>query len=1147
MKNRRITIHIFLLCILVIFIFSGCNTTNNNFTGFSLQFIAKEYYPVGDPIAIQINEQNGSPELYNIYQKTDSTQYIHIQTIKKSAPKSFTLEFTEEGSFFVKVIPVLGGVERADYEEINLNVLEAWKFDLQDFHIKNNIIDLYHNVTGMPNSYNIDQDTDIAYVPEYASQEQRRLQYDLQSREDIVIQENAQREHILTATKYVEGQDPFILPIKARENTQIRKNIYFRINNSRTKKDLTRIFVGYTHKKFYVDEWISLQPMAYAGMEEAEGYIIAKKVGAGYQELSTQSAEVREVKHYGMKFYDIKATQTAEDYMELRIYAVKNGTKSNVYTDIDINLSQKPITPTTINLIAEHRTLLLNQEYTIAYTVSPNNAYDKSVYLEVLDDDDECIEINDDGAVKALAPTNNDITIKVISTSDSEIYAYFTVRVIDKNEDYFNLTHDNALTQTIGDITDIEFSIGTDVDSVEWQLDDETVGEGNSFVYSYKPDSQQFYSAHQQMITAKIHWDEEDIYIEREVTLNSLFDFDLHTSYAIGAQVDFAYDILLEDYNGANISVRWRILTKDGVVVTENAGNYYIFEQQNSYQIHALFTVNGSPLESKYSHFISIEDGLSHEIYNVNTNGYYDSFNNCYGPLITWSNLPFGTEVTLQIVKGNQTMEYSTLDTQYSDSFSSRGFMIPYSYCTLSDSFEYRIKTSLSNRYTPFFSYDANDIKNEHYELLKDIPSSICDCPNFLNGYITNVYDLSKLISYLQIFKGNDTVKLDLYFALDFEDIRADYEKFEEIAGDSNDAVISNVTKLIKAASSAYGIGHSLSMNIIKKSNDIVEVTFNDYEVLQPMLTQGGKNSATPKIIYDHQYPNTRGLNNEDFPICNNTDTVSVSTSNELFLAASWGMQPIPIADSPAELVYNKAKEVLNTIIDDSMSDTQKALAIYEYLCLEIRYDKELYDEYLNNTAENVETNKSFYLEGVFLDKTAVCDGISKAFVLLTAMENISSIRVSGKAANTNSTPQSHAWNMVMLEGSWHYVDATWGRMEFTKDNDDTEYIGINHYYFSTPEEDLSSHIAIGQIPLSSKQRIMYYFTDNQLYFENEETLDAMITSIEFADDLFLTFVLVYADANDDLIAYIQDKFSTYQQYGVVTYGNIVVVILYYA
>lgn len=191
--------------------------------------------------------------------------------------------------------------------------------------------------------------------------------------------------------------------------------------------------------------------------------------------------------------------------------------------------------------------------------------------------------------------------------------------------------------------------------------------------------------------------------------------------------------------------------------------------------------------------------------------------------------------------------------------------------------------------------------------------------------------------------------------------------------------------------------------------------------------------------------PNSRGEAFNAFYIESLTDSYKVSTSNQLFFVLEHGLKPSPIQGTKAELIYEKAKEVLRVIIDDGMTDYEKSQAIYQWISREITYD---YDVAFQ-TQEWVNYN-DFYLEGVFLDKVAVCDGISKAYVVLCQMEGIPCVRVTGMYNEEEKEPSGHAWNKVKIENQWYVVDATWGNTGINKTN---EFLNMQHFLISDTDK----------------------------------------------------------------------------------------------
>ena len=147
-----------------------------------------------------------------------------------------------------------------------------------------------------------------------------------------------------------------------------------------------------------------------------------------------------------------------------------------------------------------------------------------------------------------------------------------------------------------------------------------------------------------------------------------------------------------------------------------------------------------------------------------------------------------------------------------------------------------------------------------------------------------------------------------------------------------------------------------------------------------------------------------------------------ISTSNQLIYLVEHGYQPQFKEGSKAEIAYEKAKEVLNSIIGADFTDYQKVVAIFDYLALNVQYD---------HAATLLTTNEwgkydAFTLEGVFNNKKAVCDGIAKAFSLMCNMEGIPCVRVSGN---------EHAWCRVKINNRWTVIDPTHGNTQIDNTN----------------------------------------------------------------------------------------------------------------
>lgn len=146
-----------------------------------------------------------------------------------------------------------------------------------------------------------------------------------------------------------------------------------------------------------------------------------------------------------------------------------------------------------------------------------------------------------------------------------------------------------------------------------------------------------------------------------------------------------------------------------------------------------------------------------------------------------------------------------------------------------------------------------------------------------------------------------------------------------------------------------------------------------------------------------------------------------------------------------AEQQYVAVSAIADEIIAEDMSEIEKVRAIHDWLIHNVKYD---YVGVENNIIPAVEHK----LEGVLVERTAVCDGYAKAFRALCEKAGMSCFLIYG----TGASGISHAWNVVKVDGKWYQIDTTW---------DDTEanarkLLDTYYEYFLLSDEKMSeTHI----------------------------------------------------------------------------------------
>ena len=111
-------------------------------------------------------------------------------------------------------------------------------------------------------------------------------------------------------------------------------------------------------------------------------------------------------------------------------------------------------------------------------------------------------------------------------------------------------------------------------------------------------------------------------------------------------------------------------------------------------------------------------------------------------------------------------------------------------------------------------------------------------------------------------------------------------------------------------------------------------------------------------------------------------------------------------------------------------------------------YDKLkcLHDE-LINLVKYKKSKRDQEIRSVFLDKETVCNGYAEAFVYLCKQCNINCAYARGTSLN-----ESHAWNIVEIDGKYCWIDITWDDSESIEDSREQ----LNYVYFCVPDERFS-------------------------------------------------------------------------------------------
>lgn len=419
-----------------------------------------------------------------------------------------------------------------------------------------------------------------------------------------------------------------------------------------------------------------------------------------------------------------------------------------------------------------------------------------------------------------------------------------------------------------------------------------------------------------------------------------------------------------------------------------------------------------------------------------------------YLPYITWKGLPYThDEMAIEVRKqvGADYTIQTLLLSQNPQMYDGHGIFIPEDVARLDENFAVRIK---GDRYgwTNWYEYTSRLAINQ-YSYFDVVYQN-------QNRYISNVEDLAWLLNELVIFRplpedlpagmarwgaiGEEGFAGKIVYTFDFyspyrltqaESIyyRESDNLYEE---NSNKKVFSDMF-IVALHTYAETTPVSLSVDTATPTGEY-KVSFAFPNLVQTFKTK--EEPATPKLNND-LFNKTGAEPSATLPIDLLTER-SVSTTNQLFLAAITGYKPVPVVGSAAEKAYKVARYIIKNNITVNMTDEEKVLAIYDFITKNTSYDYELATH--NDVAEDpISSYDGFQIEGVFKGDfnsagdvvglfagKGVCDGISKATSLLLSMLGFANTRQVG---NDISSGVAHVWNLLLVDGKYYVVDATWG------------------------------------------------------------------------------------------------------------------------
>jgi len=210
-----------------------------------------------------------------------------------------------------------------------------------------------------------------------------------------------------------------------------------------------------------------------------------------------------------------------------------------------------------------------------------------------------------------------------------------------------------------------------------------------------------------------------------------------------------------------------------------------------------------------------------------------------------------------------------------------------------------------------------------------------------------------------------------------------------------------------------------------------------------------------------------------------NVKTINFLNESYTYVEFEYDVKNQKERDRKDKELKNAIQQLLYECITPDMTDMEKEIAIHDELVKSVKYY-----EYENIDDVPHEMHTSY---AALVKKEAVCDGISKAMMLLLDEVGVETIVVFGAI---DETP--HAWNIVNVEGEYYHLDATSDTIKMDSD----KY--VTHNYFNLTDKELfETHILYKDFNMPKCTENNYnYYKYNGYYVLYEESMRTKMAKI---------------------------------------------------
>lgn len=301
--------------------------------------------------------------------------------------------------------------------------------------------------------------------------------------------------------------------------------------------------------------------------------------------------------------------------------------------------------------------------------------------------------------------------------------------------------------------------------------------------------------------------------------------------------------------------------------------------------------------------------------------------------------------------------------------------------------------------------------------------------------------------------------------------------------------------------------------------------------------------SDSMKVVYGEVYDSimTRQESEVSTLLTDNLDIAFQCVLNdfpEIFYVSGYHYTEHTRATETVRLVFSPDFE----LSEEEVEETRKSIDAYVECCLagmtpgmsEYEQVKYVYDYIINHTEYDLNAPDNQNVCSVFIGHKSVCQGYAEATQYLLQRLGFTISIVNGYVENGSR----HAWNIIMVEGNYYYLDTTWGDVDYQsaegeKTGISKEVMPINYDYFLITTKELEeTHQIHNPVPLPACVATKNsYYQKEGLYFESvdKEKLAAVFEEARKKGETAITIKCSDAAVYESMRSYLLDEQGIFQ------------------